>query len=319
MSTQKNFLNTIFILLVFIVNTINIIYCSDSCPKGVSIDTKTCFNDVLKFDSSKYRAGHFVTYKSKDMIVEFSDDDMSDQSYGYKRIFYGLKENGRYYFPNESPIWEITNIGCLGNICGRYESLNLLVVVKNDKERKNEFLFSTSSYDSLTELHIIHNKTYIYKKTSDFMEKNIFSFQYSMVEAEKNNEIFYFIGFTHSSDGEQKGDRLDIKKIGFNSFDLNNITYYKTLTIDYNIDNRIVHLFTLKDFEILVLVYITNDRYLKFKFYDYDLTEKGTEQNLFSITMELEGENARDRNGVFFKSVELPEQLRELLPFMMMV
>ena len=310
MSTQKNFLNTIFILLVFIVNTINIIYCSDSCPTSVSIDTKTCFNDVLKFDSSKYRAGHFVTYKSKDMIVEFSDDDMSDQSYGYKRIFYGLKENGRYYFPNESPIWEITNIGSLGNNRGRYESLNQLVVVKNDKERKNEFLFSTSSYDSLTELHIIHNKTYIYKNTSDFMEKNIFSFQYSMVEAEKNNEIFYFIGFTHSSDGEQKGDRLDIKKIGFNSFDLNNITYYKTLTIDYNIDNRIVHLFTLKDFEILVLVYIRNDKCLKFKFYDYDLTEKGTEQNLFSITMELEGENARDRNGVFFKSVELPENRR---------
>ena len=106
-----------------------------------------------------------------------------------------MKENGRYFFPNESPTWEIENIGKIDSARGRYESLNRIVFLESDTERNNEFLFSTSSYDSLTELHIIHNQTYIYEKTSTILKKNNFSFRYSMVEIIKDNEVFYFIGF----------------------------------------------------------------------------------------------------------------------------
>ena len=60
------------------------------------------------------------------MIVEFSDDN--GNSDGFSRIFYGLKKDGRYYFPNNSPTYEIDNIGNIGNARGRYESLNQLVV-----------------------------------------------------------------------------------------------------------------------------------------------------------------------------------------------
>ena len=304
-------LNFIIYVLFIFSNLVILSICS-SCSSPLSIDVTECFNDVLKFDSKQYRAGHFVTYKNKDMIVEFSDDVENDpnKEYGYSRLFYGLKENGRYYFPNESPIWEIENIGKVDQARGRYESLNQLVVTENDNERKNEFLYSTSSYDSLTELHMIENQTYIYDKTSNFMGKSIFSFQYSMVEVNKDNNIFYFIGFTHSSSDSQNGDRLDIKKIGFNSFSLKDVNYYKNLTIDYNQDNRILNLFIIENFEILVLVYIRNDINLKFKYFDYDLVEQESEQSLFKLTMETTGDDARDRNGIFFKSVELPEEKR---------
>ena len=262
----------ILIFSFFILNIITFSFCSTNCPNQVSIGTKTCFNDVLKFDSKQYRAGHFVTYKNGDMIVEFSDDVENDpnKEYGYSRIFYGLKENGRYFFQNDSPIWEIENIGSVDSARGRYESLNQLVITESDIERNDEYLFSTSSYNSLTELHHFQNQTYIYKKTSDFLSKNNFAFRYSMVEVIKDNKVFYFLEFTHSSTDKQLGDRLDIKKIGFKSYSLSNIYYYKNITIDYNQDNRIINLFTLNDFDILVLVYIRSDGYLKFKFYDYD-------------------------------------------------
>ena len=206
--------NLFIIILFCILNIISLSFCSESCPYQVSINTKECFNDVLKFDSKEYRAGHFVTYKNGDMIAEFSDDveNDSNEEYGYSRIFYGLKENGRYFFPNDSPTWEIENIGKIDSARGRYESLNRIVFLESDTERNNEFLFSTSSYDSLTELYIIHNQTYIYEKTSTILKKNNFSFRYSMVEVIKDNEVFYFIGFTHSSTDKQLGDRLDIKK-----------------------------------------------------------------------------------------------------------
>ena len=81
-----------------------------------------------------------MTYKNKDLIVEFSDDGgPSSSTEGFSRVFYGLKENGRYYFPNESPTREIENIVGNGTARGRYESLNHLVVVEDDLQRKNEY------------------------------------------------------------------------------------------------------------------------------------------------------------------------------------
>ena len=142
----------IFLTLYILANMENFSYCSQ-CSKDNAITNKACFNDVLTFNNKKYRAGHFVTYKNGDMIVEFSDDGGSTD--GFSRIFYGLKKDGRYYFPNNSPTYEITNIGNIDDARGRYESLNLLVVSENDLKSGHELLLSPSSYDSVTELYII--------------------------------------------------------------------------------------------------------------------------------------------------------------------
>ena len=141
---------------------------STGCIENVAITDTSCFNDVLVFNSKYYRAGHFVTYKNGDMIVEFSNDGGNSDG---ARIFYGLTKDGRYYFPNNSPTYEITDIGNIDGIKGRYESLNQLVVTKNDSTRENEYLFSTSSYGSLTELHKMEDRTYTIAKTKTFMDK----------------------------------------------------------------------------------------------------------------------------------------------------
>ena len=186
----NNFLVISFLLFI---NQINISFCS-TCSKDNSIFYKTCFNDILIFNNKKYRAGHFVTYKNGDMIAEFSDDGpLGDNAAGYARIFYGLKSNGRYYFPNETPTWEIENIGNIDGNYGRYESLNYIVVTEDDLTKENEFIFSTSSYDSLTELLIMKNKTYIYTKTTDFMGHLIYSFTYSIVIIIINNFSYIII------------------------------------------------------------------------------------------------------------------------------
>ena len=269
MSNPNNFPfqnNLIFFLISLLLFSNILIFskCS-TCSRDNSIYLKTCFNDVLLFNNKKYRAGHFVTYKNKDMIAEFSDDGgLSGVNDGFSRIFYGLKSNGRYYFPNESPTWEISNIGNIGSARGRYESFNMIVYTEDDLKRENEILFSISSYNSLTELHFINNKTYTYTKTTSFVSRTLFSFQYNMVEVEYNNKIFYFIAFTHSSSDERNGDLIDIKKFGFKSFSFSDYNSYsnKVETIKDNHDDRIVHLFVLKNFTTLGLLYdrkIDND------------------------------------------------------------
>ena len=294
----------LFYLTIFIIG-INFSF-STECARNTLITNTSCFNDVIKFDNKNYRSGHFVTYKNGDMIAEFSDDNGNSE--GFSRLFYGLKKNGRYYFPNNSPTYEIANIGSIGTVRGRYESLNQLVVIENDLSRENEYLFSTSSYESLTELHIMENRSYIYDTTKNFMGNNIFSFQYSLVEVNYSGSIFYFIGYTYSYD-DNSGNLLDIKKFGFKSFNLKDYDNIKTITIDYNLDNRIVIIFLLQDLEALVLMYIKNDKKLYFKFYDYNLDQKG-DIWLADLTLHYEGDNAQDRDGIFFKSVNLPGNKR---------
>ena len=56
-------------------------------------------------------------------------------------------------------------------------------------------------------------------------------------------------------------------------------------------------------------MYIKNDKKLYFKFYDYNLEQKG-DIWIADLTLNTEVDNARDRDGIFFKSVELPDNKR---------
>ena len=43
-----------FLLITYIINFVH----SSTCSKDQLITDKTCFNDVLRFNNQKYRAGH---------------------------------------------------------------------------------------------------------------------------------------------------------------------------------------------------------------------------------------------------------------------
>ena len=175
-------------------------------------------------------------------------------------------------------------------------------MTEDDITRENEFIFSTSSYKSLNELHIIKNKTYIYTKTESFMSKSIFSFIYSLIEVNHDNKIFYFIAFTYTNSVD--GDSIYLKKFGFKSFNLDDINNYGNIIINDNNRNRIIHLFNLEDLKTLVLVHNKNDNYIACKFYDYNLNEQGSELKLDSNV-----------GGVFFKSVQIPDNQRAFIIF----
>ena len=80
-------------------------------------------NGMIVFNaSSHYRAGNFAINKNNDMLIEYSYQD--------KRLFYGMKQNGRYYFNDTngdpSPTKEITiENNEDSSIFQRYESKNI--------------------------------------------------------------------------------------------------------------------------------------------------------------------------------------------------
>ena len=114
------------------------------------------------------RSGQFTVRKDGVLVVEFSNEG--------KRLFYGLKPNGRGVFQSENSLFEIEEMTKAYKANGkavykRYESKNLLVYLKNDLEQKTPYILSVSSYNGLTELHYFdENWSNSYKawKTTDF-------------------------------------------------------------------------------------------------------------------------------------------------------
>ena len=84
--------------LVFLLSITFLIYpIKSACPKGGKINDTNCFNDLIII-KKYYRSGNFASNKNGDMIIEYSNDHENVYN---KRLFYGIKKNGRYFFTNE--------------------------------------------------------------------------------------------------------------------------------------------------------------------------------------------------------------------------
>ena len=294
------------------------------CSNSLSIINTNCFNNIIKVENY-YRGAQFTTFKDGNMIIEYGKDQDNQHDY---RLFYGLKKNGRSYFENDNPHKEI-QISTSYNSKGRYEARNILLYLEEDNIRKKQYIFSTSSFDSLTELHDIEEGKYSVRSTRniwDVGELEVFSYQYSLLELKENNKNIYFMVFTrHETDTIQVGGKpkdysktIIIKKFGIKSFDLiNSYDEKKSISFTDNFNNRIVSSFLMEEKNILVLFYLRkmnneekdfkNAKYA-IKFYDYDLNEKNE-----IIISNSDVTDPRSGEGLFFKGIHLKENLAAFL------
>ena len=140
--------NFFFIFLIHFTQ-IKIIMVIGQCNKDDKIiEGSSCFNNIIIFDNC-YRASQFTRRKDGVLLIEYSS--------GNKRLFYGLKSNGRGFFKNELKTKEIeiqSNVYLDSeHIEGRYESKNKIVYLYNDESQENPYIFSISAYIGLNELH----------------------------------------------------------------------------------------------------------------------------------------------------------------------
>ena len=140
-----------------------------------------CDYNIIVFNSHEYRAGHFAFNSNGDMIIEYSKDNY--------RLFYGLKNNGKYYFENATKEILIDNNG---NDAKRYESKNIFISINNTNI---QYLFSIGAYTSMTELHNFESDDYLIKSTYDFLGNTIYSYIFSLLEIDNENKKESFIAY----------------------------------------------------------------------------------------------------------------------------
>ena len=207
--------------LIILINLSNI-NCK-TCKESTALSETDCFNNIIEININSeryYRAGHFATNKNGDLIIEYSSDG-TDLPQDY-RLFYALKENGRGFFDDN--YMKEKQLTKSGNYIGRYESRNIMIhLYENYSE---EYVFSTSAYASVSELHDFENDKYLVADTDTFLGKRIFSYVYNIMEATEDGKTIYFIFYSTpvTNPDDDNGERFVIKKMKFTEFKLDNTT-----------------------------------------------------------------------------------------------
>ena len=299
-----------FIYFILFLPTIKAFF-SGECSNKVSLLDTTCYNDAIKFDHDKWRAGHACTNNNGDMIVEFSLNPGESK----KRLFYGLKKNGRYYFPGEPVYKQIDDIVCQNcdnnNLKGRFESRNLFVSLNTDPEKSKQYLFSMSSYDSLVELHDIENDQYYAWNTLKFfgLKGRIFSYEYSLFEIQNTNT--YFIAVVESAGfvgNNEFAKNYTLRKFQFGSFSSNAYVQLKGIMETNKYDDREISAFRLDSKQLIVLFFLKYGVGYASLFYDDDLNYKN--EMKFSDV-----DNIGDGWGLFNKGIHVKDNYAAFVYF----
>ena len=252
-----------------------------------------------------YRSGHFASKKNGDLVIEYSGNPPQE-----KRLFYGLKENGRGLF-NDGYIREKD----LPGDYGRYESRNLFISLKEDTNREKEYLFSTSSYQSWTELHDLENDEYVNRYSDDFNEKRIFSFAYSLFKTNLDNYNFLiFTSPNNDNDPEaEDGSLVVIKKFAITNFGLN--TYENNKKTFTKFGDRVISGFIMEEVKVLVILYLkrsTDDGKIKgqynIRFYDYNLNQIGNDLNNYEDKLEHPND-IQEQEGLYANCIYLKNKI----------
>ena len=260
--------------------------------ENIDLTNITILNSVITLNHDKWRAGNAATNKNGDFIIEYSLNPAESQS----RLFYGLKKDGRHYFPNVPFFKEISSITCSDcgdNYKGRFFSMNLFVSLIDDGTAK-QYLFSMSSDNSIVELFDIENDfTHFAWKTTNFLSISnpISSYQYALFEiGDTNNYISVFI---------ENAGTVTIKKFNIKAFDSDNQKEIQSATINDAYNGRVVTAFRLDVIPLIVILY-TKSTALYFYYYNDNLEYQG-EKHFYNVA------GINDAEGNFFKLIYMKD------------
>ena len=279
---------------------------NEICSSNICSENEECFidnkiiktqwlNNIIVFNEKNFRAGNFAINSEGDMIIEYSKNNT--------RLFYGLKQNGKYYFKDNNDN-EIPTKKVIFNDGNRFESKNIFISLENDDTINKQYLFSVSSYISVTELHDFENyknDNYIVKSTSELFGNIIFSYSYCLLELPNINDKKYLLIYTYTT-SNIGGNSMDLIRFSLSQKDW---TYFQMekKTLD-NYYNRVVSSFILNSF--IILFYVDRDAKYTINIYDFNFEQKGEKMKLDQIQ---DPQNTYAGNGYFFKCIHLKDDL----------
>jgi hypothetical protein len=185
-----------------------------------------------------------------------------EYSYDKYRLFFGLKNNGKFFFKDNNNNEIPTKIIELeGDDYKRYESKNIFISLKNNTK---EYLFSTGEDKTISELYNIDTFEYKINKTEYFFGNTLSSSVFTLLELRYNNFKEYLIAYMYDNN-------YVIQKFNLTDFILYTSEKINSKPIAINFLNRIASCFIMDSLQIIILFYVDNNYYYSINIYDFNL------------------------------------------------
>ena len=170
-------------------------------------------NNIIEIGDLNFRYINFASYSNQDMVVQTTSFPAST-----KRMFYGIKENGRQFFikdEKEISHYSIDIKNAPEDGQGIFEAVAL--IIKNSNE-PNEYFMSVSKLENNAEIFNFTKNEIYYKTVGSFSSATVNSLRHAFIQINNNFYLFGFVGYTGScSFFGCPSNKIYIQKHSFNS------------------------------------------------------------------------------------------------------
>ena len=148
------------------------------------VKTQWITNNIIMEQNFRYI--NLAKFSNGDLILE-----LSENPYSSKRFFFGLKQNGRYLFKNESAFYSM-NINEKTKMPRYYGEIFTINVMEEDVEK--EYLVSIGRMSSNVEVYDFNlNKSYYKETTIIFKNRTINSARETALKISSNNQTYILL------------------------------------------------------------------------------------------------------------------------------
>ena len=286
------------------------------CELNPSINNQECFNYVLKFNQKDFLLNSIASNKNEDFLIQYNEyldfDELNSS-----RFFYGASNSRKYFFSNKTFFSSEFNIeindeifedSYFSNIYFLEDSKNLFVSIKNDINKKKQYLFSINAYDSLVELYDLNNNNYLIWSFNKFFnldeDEYVFPFKYEIFELKEISE--YIIA--------ELLNTSFIKKFKFNSFDDNAYEELSSVNYDIYCQNIIMDVFFMDNTKTLTVLTLKKiieevEGELKYECPSYENQDHLEEYYEYELIMTLKFYSQNLNYLSYFKEVRIESEL----------
>ena len=226
----------------FIKNNECVSYCStDELKKNCRISDNNSklkqITNLIILGGKNYRLININSNLKNDLIIQVSEYS----NYG-ERIFYGLKNNGRYLFKDENqkeyPISTFNIEGEVDLYQKNFGGESSFIKISND----NEFFINIAKEDQNTEIFNFVNNEYNSTKTKDFLEHNFYSDRgtFSFLSKDSNEKYYYLITGVYTNNSQYN---CYMKKVYFTSNVLSEGSHFENLKEKKCAENKMLSCF----------------------------------------------------------------------------
>ena len=286
----------LFIITIIIINIkeISLSFCeydspwlntdSNSCFEGPcppsDLNIKICilnntviqtqwFNNILPVSYSDYIYVDIIIMSNGDLLIETSS--YPEQN---KRIFYGLKKNGRPYFKDKETLKETPNYS-IDTLYSRFESFISNIKLNGTNDDKEYIISIPKDADKNFELYNFENNTVYEKNIRDILKDlNVISYRGSVLKLNLTNNYYILgiSGITYTISNENIYN-FYLVKMSFNSIDfINNDPVVQIVRTNCS-QSRMISCFETVSKNIICFYQNISLDYV-IVVYDYDLNNK---------------------------------------------